>query len=97
MPTYMIHGRWTPQGAQNIKESPARLDAAKKFFEPMGIRTKEFYMTTGEDDICVILEAPDDSILAQGLLMLVSKGSLTTRTVRAFTEDEYREVIKKLP
>jgi uncharacterized protein with GYD domain len=97
MPTYIMNGRWTTQGLQNIKESPARLDASKKLFEPLGVRIRDFYMTTGKYDICVILDAPDDSTLAHALLALGSKGSLTTQTVRAFTEDEYRDVIKKLP
>lgn len=97
MSTYIVHGRWTTQGAQHIKESPARLDSSKKVFESLGVHIKEFFMTTGEDDVLVIVEAPDDATLAQALLVLMSKGSLTTRTVRAFTEDEYRAVLKKLP
>jgi uncharacterized protein with GYD domain len=30
MATYIVLLNYTPQGAQNIKESPARLDAAEK-------------------------------------------------------------------
>lgn len=33
MPTYIAFLKWTPQGIQNIKQSPSRLDAARKGFE----------------------------------------------------------------
>lgn len=96
MPTYISYCRWTPQGAQNIKDSPSRLDAAKKSFESMGMRVKEFFMTTGEHDMVIISEAADDTAIAKALLSVISKGSVTTHTVRAFTEDEYRVIVTSL-
>lgn len=36
MPTYILLVRLTHQGLQNIKESPARLEAGKKAFEAVG-------------------------------------------------------------
>ena len=33
MPTYISLVRWTQKGIENIKESPSRLDAAKKTFQ----------------------------------------------------------------
>ena len=38
MPTYISLCRWTVQGATTIKESPARLDAAKEAFAKAGIK-----------------------------------------------------------
>ena len=96
MPTYISYGRWTQQGAQNIKESPSRLDAAKKAFESTGMKVKEFFMTTGEYDMVIISEAPDDTAVAKALLSMISKGSVTTHTVRAFTEEEYRAIVTSL-
>ena len=37
MPTYISLCRYTQQGVQTIKESPARLDAARKAFAADGI------------------------------------------------------------
>lgn len=96
MPTYISYCRWTPQGVQKLKESPTRLDAAKKSFESIGVKIKDFYMTTGEHDMVVISEAPDEDTVAKALLSLISKGSVTTHTVRAFTEDEYRKIVTSL-
>ncbi|MBV8550554.1 MAG: GYD domain-containing protein [Acidobacteriaceae bacterium] len=93
MPTYIILTRWTHQGLQKIKESPSRLDAGRKAFEAAGVKLKEFYMTLGQYDSIVVVEAPDDAALARANLALASKGNLETQTLRAFTEAEYRKII----
>jgi uncharacterized protein with GYD domain len=96
MPTHIALLRWTPQGLQNIKQSPSRLDAARKLFEPAGIRIKDFYMVTGQYDMVAILEAPDDIALAKAILSLGAQGNIKSETCRAFTEQEFREVITSI-
>ena len=96
MPTYISLCRWTAQGATSIKESPTRLDAAKKAFAEAGIKVVGFYLTTGTHDMVIITEAPNDDVLAKAMLATISKGSITTQTSRAFTEDEYRALIGSL-
>jgi uncharacterized protein with GYD domain len=84
------------QGENCIKDSPARLDAAKKAFGEAGIKVLNFYMTTGTHDMVIITEAPNDEVLAKALLSTISKGGITTQTSRAFTEEEYRAILKSL-
>ena len=96
MPTYITLLRWTSQGLQNIKESPKRLDAARKTLEAAGIKLKEFYMVTGRYDALYISEAPDETALAKATLSIASKGAVQTETLRAFTEEEYRKIIGSL-
>jgi uncharacterized protein with GYD domain len=96
MPTYLTLLKWTSQGLQNIKQSPARLDTARKAFQAAGIQMKDFYMVTGQYDMVVIAEAPDDVSLAKAMLTLGSQGSVTSETCRAFTEDEYRQIVSGL-
>jgi uncharacterized protein with GYD domain len=93
MPTYIALAHWTNQGLQNIKESPSRLDAGRKAFQAAGVKLKEFYMVTGQYDMVIVAEAPDDAALARATLNLASKGNIQTETLRAFTEDEYRNII----
>ena len=97
MPTYIIMSKWTSQGLQNIKQSPSRLDAARKAYEAVGIKITAFFMTTGKYDMFAVVEAPDDVTFAKALLANVSQGSFTTETCRAFTENEYRQIISGLP
>jgi uncharacterized protein with GYD domain len=96
MQTYIALLKWTPQGLQNVKESPSRLDAARKSFETAGVKMKEFYMVTGRYDMVLICEAPDEGSVARALLSVTSKGSITSETSRAFTEQEYRQIVSGL-
>jgi len=97
MPTYITLGQWTQQGIEKVKESPARLEAFKQLVKSTGGEVKEFYMVTGQYDIVVISEAPNDDAMARVALAVASKGSVKTETLRAFTEHEYRKIIAGLP
>lgn len=93
MPTYIAMLKWTPQGLQNIKNSPSRLDAARKGFEAAGVKMKDFYMVTGHYDMIAILDAADEAAVAKAILGATSQGHITSETCRAFTENEYRQII----
>jgi uncharacterized protein with GYD domain len=97
MPTYIALVDYTDQGVRNIKESPKRLDAAKKMLKDMGGEVKQFYLTMGAHDIVTVLEAPSDETLAKFVLMLAAGGNVRTTTLKAFTEAEYRKLISTLP
>ncbi|KPJ66568.1 MAG: GYD family protein [Syntrophobacter sp. DG_60] len=97
MATYIMLLRFTEQGIKNIKESPARVEAAKQAARGMGAEVKEFYAVIGQYDTVVVVEAPDDETVASMALALGSLGNVRTETLRAFTEDEYRKIIAALP
>lgn len=96
MPTYVMLANWTDQGARQIKDSPKRLDAAKKVLSDMGGEFKALYMTMGDYDLVVVYEAPDDAIAARFTLMLDQLGAVRTTTMKAFPEAAYREIINSL-
>ena len=96
MATYVSLVRYTEQGIRNIKESPNRLDAAKKLFQAAGGELKQFYLAMGKYDIVFIAEAPDDETAARIALSLGSLGNVRTETLRVFTEPEFRKIIGSL-
>jgi uncharacterized protein with GYD domain len=96
MATYISLVRWTDQGIRNVKESPARLEAAKELFRSQGAEMKQFYLVQGSYDMIVVFEAPDDETVARAALAVGSRGSSRTETFRAFTEDEYRGIVGAL-
>lgn len=96
MPTYIALLKWTPQGLKDVKQSPSRLDAARKGFQAAGVTMKDFYMVTGQYDMVAMIEAPDETALAKAILKTASQGSITSETCRAFTEQEYRQIIDGL-
>jgi uncharacterized protein with GYD domain len=89
--------QWTQAGVEKVKDSPARLDAARQTFAASGVQIKDFYMTLGAYDMVCVIEAPDDATVAKALLTLVRQGSVRTQTLKAFTEAEYRNIINSLP
>jgi len=97
MPTYISLVQYTQKGIEAINESPKRLDGARKAFEEAGAKIKDFYLVMGEYDIIFVAEAPNDETVAKLALILGSKGSVKTRTMRAFTEAEYRKLVGSLP
>lgn len=96
MSTYIMLANWTDQGARNVKESPRRLDAAKKALEEVGGEFKAFFMTMGDYDMVGIYEAPDDAVAARFTLQVGQLGNIRTRTLKAFPETAYREIIASL-
>ena len=97
MPTYISLIKLTHQGITTIKEGPARLDRGKETLKSFDSELRAFYLTMGRYDIVAISEAPDDAAAAKVALSLGSAGNVSTETLRAFTEQEYREIVAALP
>jgi uncharacterized protein with GYD domain len=97
MATYVLLTRWTQQGIENIRESPARFDALKGLVRELGGEVKAYYLVTGQYDGITIIEAPDDETMAKIALAAAAKGNVRTETLRAFPEEEYRKIVTALP
>jgi uncharacterized protein with GYD domain len=97
MPTYITLIQFTQKGMESIRESPSRLDNVRRAVEAAGGRYIAFYMTMGRYDGALISEAPDDATVARTLLMVGALGNVRTETLRAFTEDEFRQLVGGLP
>ncbi|MBT8331429.1 MAG: GYD domain-containing protein [Deltaproteobacteria bacterium] len=88
---------YTAKGIENIKESPNRLDAFKQLCESMGVTVDGFFLTMGRYDLVVIVDAPDLKTAAKVVLTTGSAGAVSTETLPAFTEAEFRQVVSELP
>ena len=96
MPTYVTLANFTDQGIRNIKESPDRLAAFKAMAEKLGISIKSVHYTVGNYDIVTVVEGSDEAVTT-ALLKLGSLGNIRTQTLRAFSADEMKAIITKLP
>ena len=96
MPMYILLVNWTDQGVRNAKESPQRLDAAREVARKFGAELKDTYLTMGGYDLVSVLEAPDDQAVAKFVLSAGALGSVRTTTLKAFTEAEYRDIMRTL-
>lgn len=96
MGTYILLANWTEQGFHEIKESPGRLDGFKAACKELGAEITAYFMTMGPYDMVIIVEAPDDATIARLALTGGAQGRTRTLTLKAFTEDEYREIVDSL-
>jgi uncharacterized protein with GYD domain len=96
MAQYILLATWTDQGIKGVKESPQRLDAARKLWQEGGGRIVSFHMTMGAYDMVLVVEAPDDAAVARSVLKLAQRGNVRTTTLKAFSEDEYRKLLSSL-
>jgi uncharacterized protein with GYD domain len=92
MASYIMLTNWTEQGIRNVKDSPARLDAAKQLCKKHGAEIKQVFMTMGAYDLVVLVEAPGDEAVAKVALALGAAGNIRTTTLKAFSEAEYRQL-----
>jgi len=96
MPTYVVLANLTQQGIQAAKEIPERRAAAKEAAKALGITWRESWLTMGQYDVVVILDAPDDETVARFALQMGMRGNVSTQTLRAFSEAESDAVIGSL-
>jgi uncharacterized protein with GYD domain len=97
MPTFFMFLGWTEQGVRAIKDAPKRAEAARELAKKVGVEIKQVYVTSGADDLLVIVEAPNGDNVAKFALALSSLGNVRTRTARAWTEPEFHKLIAELP
>ena len=96
MATYLSLINWTEQGIRTVKDSPKRLEAARKALKKLGGELKAFYMLQGHYDGALIFDLPTEDALTKFLLTIGAAGNVRTTTLRAFTEDEFLKHIAAL-
>ena len=97
MPTYVLLMNLTDQGAKDIKAAPERVKTTIKAAEAAGSKTLGFYLTMGEYDYIAITESPSDEAAMVQLAAIAAAGNVKTKTLKAFSLDEFEEFVKKLP
>ena len=97
MATYAILIRYTREGNQAIKEAADRTERSIQMAPQLGVEIKDMYWLMGQYDALLIIEAPDDVVASRVALLGASQGNGSTETMRAFSIDEFREIVEGLP
>jgi uncharacterized protein with GYD domain len=97
MPSYVALIDWTDQGARTAKDSVDRYEASQAQLQRLGVAFTDIHWTLGAHDLVGVIDAPDDETLAAGLLAVAGQGNIRTTTLRAFSADEMRAVIARIP
>lgn len=88
---------FTDQGIRSIKDAPKRAKAARELAAKLGVEVKQVYLTSGNDDLPVIVDSSNGDNVAKWALALGSQGNVRTRTARAWTDAEYLKLVSELP
>jgi uncharacterized protein with GYD domain len=97
MPTFMLSLNWTDQGIRSIKESPKRSQAARELAKKLGAEIKQVYLTSGDNDLVIFVDAPSGDNVARFALAISANGNVRTRTSRAWSEQEFTKLVSDLP
>ncbi|WP_170331747.1 GYD domain-containing protein [Ruegeria arenilitoris] len=97
MPIFITYASYSEDGIKGMLKKPANRTApVKALLKKAGGKLIAFYMTTGENDVVVISEAPDGTdAVAIGMAVAASGAVSKIHTVRAWTADDFVSVAKK--
>ena len=76
MPTFILSLNWTEQGIRSVKDSPKRAQAARDLGKKLGVEIKQVFLTSGESDLLLIVDAADGDNIAKFALALGSQSSI---------------------
>ena len=67
MPTFILSLNWTDQGIRAVKDAPKRSQAARELAKKLGVEVKQIYLTSGENDLLIIVDAPSGGTTSPNL------------------------------
>ncbi len=94
---FMLSLNYTDQGIRTIKDAPKRRQAAADLAKKVGAEIKQVYLTSGDTDLVIFIEAPSGDHIAKFALGLGSQGNVRSRTSRVWTREEFDKIISELP
>src|SRR5258708_38898413 len=97
MPMFMCLLNWTEQGIRSVKDGPKRAKAAQELAKKVGVEIKEVYLTSGDDDLLLIVDTANGDNVAKFALALGSQGNVRSRISRAWPQSEFQKLISELP
>jgi uncharacterized protein with GYD domain len=97
MSKFLLQLSWTEQGIRDIKNFAKRAQAARDAGKKLGVEVEQVYITTGDNDLLLILESASGDNVAKYAISLASLGNVRTRMSRAWTEAEFGKMLSELP
>lgn len=95
MQKYVILGTWTDQGRKTLTEAKKRIETSRKWIEEFS-GSLSLCFTMGEYDFVAIVDVPDEESMAKIVLKLNTVDNFATKTLRAWTDTEFVELVSEL-
>jgi uncharacterized protein with GYD domain len=96
MPMYVVLSNFTESGRTDIKGTSERLNRLGPVGQKLGVKVVANAITMGQYDVVTIMEAPDDATIAKVIGTVLSRGFVTTQTMRGFTIEEFAQITSDL-
>ena len=97
MPIFITYASYSPEGVRGMLKKPKdRTAPVRALLKKMGGKMLAFYMTTGDNDVVVISEAPDGTdAVAVGMAVAASGAVSRIETVQAWKAKDFAAIAKK--
>ena len=95
MATFIRLASLTDQGIRNVKNLSAMIAEARQIMEKHGARLVEGWVTLGEYDLIVVIDAPDANVAAEVSALIGAKGNFRARMVPAIPLAEFCDAVDK--
>ena len=97
MSTYVVLVNFTDQGVRYIRQTTERAKGLVNAAANLGIKIRDIYWTMGAYDAVFTADAPDDETITAFAASIGALGNIRTQTMRAFSADEMKRILDKLP
>lgn len=97
MPQYLLQASYTAQALAAMTRNPEdRTEGIKALAKKMGGKMLSLYFTMGDNDVVLLIEAPDDTAASAFAFAAIEPGHLrSTKTTRLYTSAEMLAALKK--
>ena len=96
MPHYIALVSFTNQGIHDIKSSTTRLEGVQKIASKHKVKVLDLHWTMGRYDLIVTFDAPSDAAMSAFTLENAQLGNVRTETLRAYTHEEFTNIVKMI-
>lgn len=97
MPKYLVTGEYIGDGIAGLRKEggTSRRTAVKTLMKSVGGRVESMYYGANGTDVVLIVDAPDDQVLAALCLTVNSTGAVALDVSRLLTPEELDAAVKK--
>ena len=95
MQKYVVLGNWTDQGRKTLENVSERLVPIRKTIEEQN-GSMSLCFTMGQYDFIGIIDVPDEESMAKILIKINMMQNAITKTLRAWTDTEFIELVSAL-
>ena len=94
MQKYIVLGKWTENTRKTLDKIPESVAMTRKFTEELG-GSLSVCFTMGEYDVVAIFDVPNEETMVKIILKMAQMQRITTKTLRAWTDDEFVKLISE--